>query len=158
MAARIHRLRPKGYDRVADALQLALELPLGEAARSELTEALSSYAPKPWPYVMLNRSIAGDIQRKINAGPRPGTTLSVWMAALFFAEYGSGRIAATRQQIAEQAGTDERGVSRALSRLVELGALTRAERGRYMLHPSAAWSGSLASRDAAERRFDGDPA
>lgn len=154
MGAKVHRLRPKAYDRVADAVQLALELPLGPAARSELSDALSSYAPRAWPFVMLNRKVAGDIQRKIVAGERAGTTLSVWLAALFFAEYGSGRIAASRQQLADQAGTNPVEVTRALSKLVTLGALMRTERGRYSLHPSVAWHGPLSSREAAERGVD----
>jgi DNA-binding IclR family transcriptional regulator len=58
------------------------------------------------------------------------------------------------QELAKLAGTNEREVSRALSRLVELGALLRTGRGRYMIHPSAAWNGSLASREAAERKLE----
>jgi hypothetical protein len=156
MAAKLHRLRPKRHDRIADMLQLALELPLplSPSARAELTDALSSYAPKPWPFVMLNRTVAGDIQRRIVAGARPGTTLSVWLAALFYAEYGTGKIEATRQQLAEQAGTNLVGVTRALSHLVELGALVRTERGRYMVHPDVAWSGPLPAREAAARKLE----
>jgi hypothetical protein len=153
MAAKVRRLRPKRHDRIADALQLVLELPLGATARSELTDTLSSYAPQPWPYVMLSREQAREIQRRINAGPRPGVTLNVWMAALSYAAYGTGEIEATRQELANLAGTDADEVSRALSRLVKLGALLRTERGRYMIHPSAAWNGPLASREAAERKL-----
>jgi len=154
MAAKVRRLRPKRHDRIADALQLVLELlPLGGAARAELTDTLSSYSPKPWPYVMLSREQAREIQRRINAGPRPGVTLNVWMAALSYAAYGTGEIEATRQELANLAGTDADEVSRALSRLVKLGALLRTERGRYMIHPSAAWNGPLASREAAERKL-----
>jgi hypothetical protein len=154
MGAKVSRLRPKAHDRIADALQLTLELPLSRAARAELTDALSSYAPKPWPYVMLSREQAREIQRRINAGPRPGTTLAVWMAALSYTAHGTGEIEATRQELAALAATNEDEVSRALSRLVKLGALLRTSRGRYMIHPSAAWSGSLASREAAERKLE----
>jgi hypothetical protein len=156
MTAKVHRLRPKRHDRIAEALQLVLELPLElePPVRAKLTDTLSSYAPKPWPYVMLNRTVAGDIQRRIVAGPRPGTTLSVWLAALFYAEYGSGKIEASRQQLAEQAGTNPVEVTRALSRLVELGALTRTGHGRYMIHPSVAWHGPLAGREAAARKLE----
>jgi DNA-binding transcriptional ArsR family regulator len=153
MAAKVRRLRPKAHDRIAEALQLVLELPLGTAARSELTDTLSSYAPEPWPYVMLSRLQARQILRRISAGERPGVTATVWMAALSYAVHGSGEIAATRQELAELAGTSEREVSRALSRLVELGALLRTGRGRYMVHPAAAWSGPLTSREAAERKL-----
>lgn len=137
---------------------LDLPLELEPDVRAKLTDALSSYAPKPWPFVMLSRDQAREIQRRINAGPRPGVTLNVWLAALGYAVYGTGVIDASRQQLAEQAGTNEREAGRALSRLVDLGALLRTGRGRYMLHPAAAWSGSLSSRDAAARQFEGDPA
>jgi CRP-like cAMP-binding protein len=154
MAAKVRRLRPKAHDRIAEALQLVLELPLGTTARSELTDTLSSYAPTPWPYVMLSRLQAREILRRISAGERPGITATVWMAALSYAAHGTGEIEATRQQLAEIAGTNEREVSRALSRLVKLGGLLRTERGRYAVHPSAAWNGPLASREAAARKLE----
>jgi hypothetical protein len=155
MTAKVRRLRPKAHDRIADALQLVLELPLElePPVRAKLTDALSTYAPKPWPYVMLSREQAREIQRRINAGPRPGVTLNVWLAALGYAAYGTGEIEATRQQLATQAGTNEREAGRALSRLVEIGALVRTDRGRYMVHPAAAWNGPLASREATERKL-----
>ena len=37
-----------------------------------------------------------------------GVTLNVWLAALGYAAYGTGMIEATRQELAEQAGTNER--------------------------------------------------
>jgi DNA-binding IclR family transcriptional regulator len=54
--------------------------------------------------------------------------------------------------LAEQAGTTETGVSRALSQLTRIGALTRTGPGRYALNPQAAWSGSLASREQAAQK------
>jgi hypothetical protein len=151
MAAKVRRLRPKRHDRIAEALQLVLELPLGATARSELTDALSAFAPTPWPYVMLSREQAREILRRISAGERPGVTATVWMAALSYAAYGTGEIEASRQQLAEIAGTSEREVSRAMSRLVKLGALLPSTRGRYVIHPSVAWHGPLAEREAAAR-------
>jgi hypothetical protein len=160
MAAKVRRLRPKAHDRIAEALQLVLELPLElePSARAKLTDALSSHAPKPWPYIMLSREQAREIQGRILDGPRPGATLAVWMlavwmAALSYAAYGTGEIEASRQELAKLSRIDADEVSRALSRLVKLGALLRTERGRYMVHPSVAWHGPLASRDAAERKL-----
>jgi hypothetical protein len=150
--AQIRRLRPKGHDKAAQALQLMLELPLvlTPTTRAELTDALSSYAPEPWTFVMLNREQGRAIQEKINDGPRPGVTLGVWMAALSYSAYGTGEIEATRGQLARLARTPEDEVSRALSRLVEIGALIRIGRARYALNPAVAWSGSLAERERAE--------
>ena len=86
---------------------------------------------------------------KISHGPRPRVTLQVWWAALACAAPDTGTIQATQQQLAEQAGTTETGVSRALSQLTQIGALTRITPGRYALNPRAAWAGSLASREQA---------
>jgi hypothetical protein len=151
MVAQVRRLRPKNHDRAAQALQLMLDLPLvlTPVTRAELTDALSTYAPEPWPYIMLNREQGRAIQERINDGPRPGVTLGVWMAALSYAAYGTGEIEATRKQLAKLARTTDDEVSRALSRLVEIGALIRTGRGRYALNPAVAWSGLLASREQA---------
>jgi hypothetical protein len=72
---------------------------------------------------------------KISHGPRPRVTLQVWWAALACAAPDTGTIQATQRQLAEQAGTTETGVSRALSQLTQIGALTRIAPGRYALNP-----------------------
>lgn len=155
----VQRLRPKAHDRIADVLQAALELPLplSPGARAELTGALSSYHPKPWPYVMLSLERGRDIQRQITAGERPGTTLGVWMAALSYAAHGTGMIEASREQLAELAGTTPQEASRALASLVRIDALIRVGRGRYALHPGAAWNGSLAARKQALEEVRPEP-
>ena len=89
---------------------------------------------------------------KISHGPRPRVTLQVWWAALACAAPDTGAIQATRLALAEQAGTTETGVSRALSQLTQIGALTRTGPGHYALNPRAAWSGSLASREQAAQK------
>ena len=153
--AQIRRLRPKSHDRAAQALQLMLELPLvlTPATRSELTDALSSYKPEPWLYTMIHREQSRLILRRIMAGPRRAVTLAVWNAALSYARWGSGEIDATREQLAQDAATTPDEVSRALVHLArpEIGALVRLKHGAYMLNPAIAWSGSLASREAAEQ-------
>ena len=87
---------------------------------------------------------------KISHGPRPRVTLQVWWAALACAAPDTGAIQATQQQLAEQAGTTETGVNRALSQLTQIGALTRIAPGRYALNPRA---GSLASREQAAQKL-----
>jgi hypothetical protein len=155
MAAKVRRLRPKRHDRIAEALQLVLELPLElePPARTALNNALSSYAPAPWPFIMLNRIEARRIQQRIQAGKRPGITLAVWLAVLSYTAYGTGEIEASREELAKQAGTTERSVSRALVQLARIGALQAVGRGRYEIHPSVAWHGPLASREAAARKL-----
>ena len=148
----LKRLRPRTHDQVASAAQLVLELGaarLRPETKADLTELLSSVSPEPWVFVMLSREKARLILKRINEGDRSGSTAKVWMAALSFAEYGTGAIAASRSEIADVAGTTEREVSRALSRLAEIQALIRTGKGRYALHPQAAWSGTLATREKA---------
>ena len=98
---------------------------------------------------MLSREQSRIILKRIVNGTRPGTTLAVWEAARSYAEWNTGRIAATVPEIAEAAGAPTGETYRALSQLVEVGALIRTARGRYSLHPAAAWSGCLVSRNTA---------
>lgn len=100
-------------------------------------------------YVMLSRERSREILRRITAGERAGVTLAVWEASRSYAQYNTGEIEATREQIAELAGTTPREVSRALSRLTEIKALVRRARGKYALHPASAWAGSLQARELA---------
>src|SRR5688500_18558775 len=87
----VRRLRPKVHDRTTEALQLVLELPLRlrPELRAELTDALSSYAPQPWPFVMLSTAQSRRIIRQVTQGERPGVTAAVWLAALGCADSGS---------------------------------------------------------------------
>jgi hypothetical protein len=89
------------------------------------------------------------ILAKISRGPRPHATLRVWNAALAHTASDTGALEASGTQLATVAGISPQGVSRALSRLAEIGALIRTDFGRYALNPRAAWAGSLASREQA---------
>jgi hypothetical protein len=86
---------------------------------------------------------------KIGRGPRPHATLRVWNAALAHAAFDTGALEASGTQLATFAGISPQAVSRALARLVEIGALIRTGHGHYALNPRAAWAGSLASREQA---------
>jgi hypothetical protein len=149
---RLHRLRPKTHAKAAEALQLVLELPLGlrSEVRAQIVDALSSYSPDCWSFIMIGREKSRILLQLIVAGPRPGTTLAVWEAARLSARFGTGEIEASTAELAELSGTTSGEVTRALSRLVEIGGLVRLARGRYALHPAAAWSGSQNSREKAK--------
>jgi DNA-binding IclR family transcriptional regulator len=92
------------------------------------------------------------ILAKISRGPRPHATLRVWNAALVHIAPDTGALGVSGTQLAPVAGITPSAVSRALSRLVEIGALIRTDRGRYALNPRAAWAGSLASREQAAQK------
>ena len=89
------------------------------------------------------------ILAKISRGPRPYATLRVWNAALAHAASGTGVIEASGTQLATVVGVSPTEISRALARLVEIGALIRTGHGHYALNPRA---GSLASREQAAQK------
>jgi hypothetical protein len=86
---------------------------------------------------------------KISRGPCPHATLRVWTAALAHIAPDTGALEASGAQLATFAGISPHAVSRALPRLVEIGALTRIAPGRYALNPRAS---SLASREQAAQK------
>jgi DNA-binding IclR family transcriptional regulator len=89
------------------------------------------------------------ILAKISRGPCPHATLRVWTAALAHVAPDTGALEASGTQLATFAGISPHAVSRALARLVEIGALIRTGPGRYALNPRA---GSLASREQAAQK------
>lgn len=155
MTAKILKMRSKRYDTVTAILQLALELPLGlsDTTRDELATALDRYAPPErfWTYTMLNPDQLRLVLKKINACPHPGLTLRVWTAAVTHIRMETGEIMASRHRLANDADTSAQEVSRALSRLTDMGILLRLKPGRYGLNPHVGWAGSLAQREAAAK-------
>src|SRR3712207_156880 len=120
--------------------------------RADRTATYPEHGSTAWSYVMLSREHSRVILKRILNGSRPATTLAVWEAARSYAEWNTGNIAATVQQLAEAAETSPGEIYRALSHLVELGALVRTAQGRYALNPAVAWSGTLVNRGSEERR------
>jgi predicted transcriptional regulator of viral defense system len=102
-----------------------------------------------WAYVMLSREQSRLILKRILDSRRPLKTLAVWEVVRSYAEWNTGNITTPVPIIAEAADTTPTEVYRALSHLVQLGALVRIGRGRYALNPNAAWSGSLVQREEA---------
>lgn len=159
--AKVARLRPRRHDAATAALQLCLEIGLSDAARDEIAERLNTYDAPNWTaYTMVSHDNLRLLLKAINEGPRPLATLAVWTAAVARAgraELGEpSEIMASRQTLADDAGIRPNEVSTAMSRLVELGAVVTVpgKRGRWALHPSLAFRGSLAARSAAEARAE----
>lgn len=154
MTDKVVRLRPRRHNVVAEALQLALDFPLGlsDAARDELAKALGRYEPHPtWTYTMLSREQVRLVLKLINHGPDAGVTLRVWTALVTYVQLDSAEIMASRTRLAEDAETTPQEVSRALARLTDMGALRRLRPGRYAINPHVGWAGSLAKREAAAK-------
>jgi hypothetical protein len=154
MAAKVTRMRPKRHDVICESLQLALDLPLNlkQATRDDLADALGRFAPpETWRFVMLNPDQQRLVLKAINAGDKPALTMRVWLAAISHIRYDTGEIMAGRERLAEDAETAPDEVSRALSRLLEIGALLKIRRGRYEINPHVGWAGSQTTRQAAAR-------
>ena len=92
------------------------------------------------------------ILAKIGRGTRPYATLRVWNAALAHTAADTGVIEASGTQLATVVGVSPTEISRALARLVEIGALIRTDFGRYALNSRAAWAGTLANREQAAQK------
>jgi DNA-binding transcriptional ArsR family regulator len=161
MAAKVTRMRPKRYDTICESLQLWLDLPLGlkPETRDDLADALSRFAPpESWSFAMLNPDQQRLVLKAIGDGPRPLVTLKVWNAAISHIRYDTGEIMAGRERLAQDVDVTPEHVSRALSRLTEIGALLKLRPGRYAINPHVGWTGSLvkrqeAAKDASELRL-----
>lgn len=153
MTAKVHRLRPPRHDTVAEALQLVIDLPsTPDTVRDGLTEMLGTYTPPDaWSFVMLNPSQQRAVLKAIHAGPRPFATVMVWNACISRLNYGTGEVMASRSQLSEDAQVRPEEVSKALTRLTEIGALLRLKPGRYAINPHVAWSGSQGQRQDAAK-------
>lgn len=152
MTAEIRKLRPKRNDAIAEAAQLLLALPLGlnDQVRDALAEAASRYEPTPsWTFTMLSPDQLRIVLKKINASDKPAITLRVWSALVTHVRMDTGEIMANRSRLAEDAETTPQEVSRALTRMADMGALIRIRPGRYAINPHVGWAGSLVKREAA---------
>jgi hypothetical protein len=154
--ATVHRLRPRGRRQV-DLLQGALDLGgWSEPTRVELNQRLTIRLPdalEPWSFAMVAASpekVAAFL-REIAAGPRGFATLRVWYALAPYVRRDTGEVLCTQRTLARTAGVSIGDVQRAMARLVEIGALTREDRGQYRIHPTLMWKGELAKREVAEK-------
>ena len=106
--------------------------------------------PEKWGFVMLNPDQQRTVLKAIKSGPLPLQTMAAWNACISFIAYDrDGEVMANRTQIAEAADLAPRHTSTALSRLVDIGVLTRVARGRFKVNPYVAWSGPLHKREIA---------
>src|SRR3954451_15148153 len=78
-------------------------------------------------------------------------TMRVWLAVISHIRYDTGEIMASRGRLAEDAETTPDEASRALSRLLEIGALLKLRRGRYAINPHVGWTGDLVKRQEAAK-------
>ena len=155
--AKIVRFKAKRRDVIMQGLQLALDFSdhydLKQSTKDDLAQCISKMAPpESWGFVMLNPDQQRTVIKAIKDGPHPLSTFTVWASVISFIAYDrNGEIMASRNQIAEAAGVLPADATRALSRLVDIGVLTRIARGRYQVNPYVAWSGPLHKRELAAK-------
>ena len=153
----VTRLKPKRHDVIVEALNLVLDFSdhyeLDQHTKDGLAAAVGKLAPpEKWGFVMLNPTQQRAVMKAIKSGPRPNETLWVWNACIGYIAYDrDGEIMAQQKQIAEAADISVTNTSTALSRLVDIGVLTRIGRGRFKVNPFAAWSGPLHKREIAAK-------
>lgn len=163
LMAKVTRLRTKRQGAFVEACQLVLDFgehfDLSQSVRDEIAGAVGKLAPpEQWGFVMLNPEQQRAVLKAIMDGPKPLQTVAVWNACISFIAYDrDGEIMASRTQIAEAAGVLPQHTSTALSRLVEIGVLSRIARGRFRVNPYVAWCGPLPSRDNAVKEHRAMP-
>ena len=154
---KVTRLKPKRHDLILQALQVVIDYgdhyDLSQPTRNEIAGAVGKMAPpEKWGFVMLNPEQQRAVLKAIRGCSAPLTTMAVWQAAISFVAYDrEGEIMAARSQLAEAACTRPDETTKALSRLVEMGALKRIKPGRYRVNPYVAWSGPLHKREIAAK-------
>lgn len=154
MTAEIRKLRPKRHEAIAQAAQLLLEQPSGlsDQLRDELAETANRYNATPtWTFTMLSPDQLRIVLKKINGCPHPALTLRVWSALVIYVQMNTGEIMASRSRLAEDADTSPQEVSRAFTRLADMGALVRLRPGRYAINPHVGWAGSLDRREVVAK-------
>jgi hypothetical protein len=150
----IQRMRPKRHDVITESIKLVLDMPIGLslAVRDELSDALGRFAPpETWGFVMLNPEQQRVVVKAITDGARPLETFKVWNVVISHIRYDTGEIMAGRERLAQDSGISLENVSRALTRLTEIGALLRLRPGRYAINPHVGWTGSLIKRQESAK-------
>ena len=101
--------------------------------------------------IAARQDVMADFLKAIGSGPRSYATLATWYALAPFVRRDTGEVVCTQRTLARTASIAVGDVSRALIRLVEIGALEQEGRGKYRVNPSLMWKGELAKRENAEK-------
>jgi hypothetical protein len=126
-------------------------------ARAILDNALYVITDNPGEravFTMISNDQFRYVAKAIMGVKKSETTLRVWNVAITYTRQDTGEILATREKLADDAGTDADEVSRAMGELSKIGAILKEKRGRnvvYKVNPHVAWNGGEGARLAAAK-------
>lgn len=164
MPATLHRFRSKRSQLEADQGQQLRQLLLDLGERRNLpAEAVTkivaavdgqTVSERGWAFVMIgpkeNEAVVAWLRQN---SKRPMAAMATWAALFTALRFDTGEIALTRAELAERVGIHPRHVSRIMTELVEIGAVSRVREGRqvrYFMNPNIGTHLSGKERDEAQ--------
>ncbi len=144
-------------DQAEQVRQFMLDLDIPADARAHVDNALYRISEIPghrWLFVMINPEQFRFVTKAVQGCRNVATTLAVWNTAISYIRMDTGEILASREKLAEDAGTLPCHVSTAMSDLVRIGAIVRHRRGRkmvYSVNPHVGWAGGEGARQEAAK-------
>lgn len=164
MPATVHRFRSK-QDRLEaeqgqrirqTLLDLGEEMNLPADAVTKVIAAVDGQtaAERGWSFVMIgpkeNRAVVAWLREN---SKRPMAAMATWAELFTALRFDTGEIALTRAEIAERVGIHPREVSKIMTELVEIGAVSRVREGRrvrYFMNPNVGTHLTGKERDQAQ--------
>ena len=150
------RLKRAAAERLRQTIKEA-DIGLSEEAAAVIENAIYKITDTPGAravFTMINNDQFRFVARETKLLPKPDLTWKIFTFAVTYARQDTGEVLATREQLAEDAGTDVGEVSRAMGGLKNIGAIIKEKRGRnvvYKINPYVAWNGGEGSRIAATK-------
>jgi len=126
-----------GKEQAATLRQLVIDFGLNETMQAEIDNAIYKLIEEPgerWLFMKLSQEQFRHVTKAIRDCRNVATTFAVWNAALTYMRWDTGKIVASRNQLAEDAGVAPQSVSTAISDLVRIGAVLRQRRGRKVIY------------------------
>ena len=164
MPATLHRFRSKRSQLEADQGQQLRQLLLDLGERKNLpadavTKIVAAVdgqtaSERGWTFVMIgpkeNEAVVAWLREN---SKRPMAAMATWAVLFTALRFDTGEIALTRSDLAERVGIHPRHVSRIMTELVEIGAVSRVREGRrvrYFMNPNIGTHLTGKERDKAQ--------
>ena len=144
------RLKRDKAEKLRQAIKDA-DIGLSEEAAAVVENAIYRITDTPGAravFTMINNDQFRFVMKATQSLPLPDLTWKVFSLAVTYARQDTGEILATREKLAEDAGTLVRHISTSMSELSNIGAIIKEKRGRnvvYKINPYVAWNGGEGS-------------